>query len=304
MAKEKPATSLERVRFGQLLARHMERGTRPGAADQTGAWTNKAVANLCGAASDRTVQLWKTGERLPQNIEPLLEAFFGDDHAAERLEFVAAYAAARGQADPAPAPAPPRGRLRPPQYFMGRDADVATVRAALLAEPAAILLHGPGGIGKTALTQAAADQPGVIARFGEARWFAALETAQTADLMKDAVVRALGCDPGAGFAAALARVAGRPGLLILDNLETPWEAEREAVEAALADLAEVPGLALLASLRGAASVAGPDWTLIKAVERLAPEPAQALFRRHAGRPPSDDRVLAEFTQALGACPWP
>ena len=71
-----------------------------------------------------------------------------------------------------------------------------------------------------------------------------------------AIVDALGLpaerDPWHGIEAAL-RPA--PALLVLDNLETPWEHHPTDVEDLLSRLARVPGVALAASIRGGA-VAG------------------------------------------------
>jgi nucleoside phosphorylase len=47
---------------------------------------------------------------------------------------------------------------------------------------------------------------------------------------------------------ACAFLAGAPGVLALDNLETPWEGDREGTDALLAELAGIPGLVLVASV--------------------------------------------------------
>ena len=195
----------------------------------------------------------------------------------------------------------------PSPHFVGRADAVKRVRDGLLSPssntPVAILLQGGPGIGKTTLTKAVAHDPAVVERFGDNRWFVALETVQSDDSLRDAIVRGLGRDPAAGFAAALDSLKGRPALLILDNLETPWEAERQASEETLSILAQVPGLALLASFRGKERIRGPAWTLTHAVGQLDAPSAIDLFCRVAERPSlAGDPALARFIAALEGVP--
>lgn len=104
----------------------------------------------------------------------------------------------------------------------------------------------------------------MIARFGLRRWFVPLETATDRDTFDAALLTAIGLDPTAGFAAAPRRLAQAPTLLVLDNLETPWERAGLAIEARLGELAAVPGVALLASFRGQEAVGGGRWALVAA----------------------------------------
>src|ERR1019366_9221640 len=114
----------------------------------------------------------------------------------------------------------------------GRDAEIATLTEVLLAPRAAVLVLGGPGIGKTTLTHAVATCDALAASFGERRWFAKLETAKDAATLRTAVVQALGLNPAdpAAFDHAVARVRESRGLLVLDNLETPWEADALAVQ--------------------------------------------------------------------------
>jgi tetratricopeptide (TPR) repeat protein len=210
---------------------------------------------------------------------------------------------------PNPPPPPPDTlassipRLTP--YFAGRDdAVMATVNALVAPEGLpTILVQGGPGIGKTEMTKAIARHADIVARFGERRWFVRLENAHTADKMKDVITRALGCDPQYGFQAALGSLHGKLSLLVLDNLETPWEpiAEREAIEEALADLAAVQGVALLASMRGHEWMKIPKWQL-QALPVLLPEDAYSLFAAIAGSWVLTDPILSDFMAALGGLP--
>ncbi len=145
--------------------------------------------------------------------------------------------------------APPR-----PERFVGREVLAERLTATILREPAAsAVLLGPAGIGKSTLTLAAMNRPSVVARFGERRWFVRLDTAKSAEAAVGLVAAALGITPrGLPLPEVRAFLANAPGVLALDNLETPWEGERGLTETLLGELAGTEGLALLASVRGAA----------------------------------------------------
>lgn len=137
----------------------------------------------------------------------------------------------------------------PPVRCFGRDADAAALIAALdTTDQAALLVLGAAGIGKTTLTRRVATDNAIVARFGHRRWFVELETANDAASMQAAIIRAIGLNPAAAyFAQALAFLARSRGLLVLDNLETPWEHDLRAVQDTLQMLATTPGVSLLAS---------------------------------------------------------
>ena len=143
-------------------------------------------------------------------------------------------------------------------------------------------------MGKTTMTREAATPVRDDRKFGHRRWFVELETAPNAEALEKAIIVALGLDPAsARFDAALARLGQAPGLLVLDNLETPWDGEREKVEAVLASLHRVPQLALLASIRGNEPPAGVRWTRQRTMHPLeAPHDSRDVSRhrdRHQGR---------------------
>jgi tetratricopeptide (TPR) repeat protein len=190
-------------------------------------------------------------------------------------------------------------------HFVGRADEVNQLAAIISADDAgsAVLLQGGPGIGKTELTKAIAHHEQVAAHFAERRWFIQLETASTADAMRDAIARRIGCDPAQGFPAALAVLAEKPSLLVLDNLETPWEPinERRATEQALAELAQTPGLAILASFRGRDWLKEPNW-LCHLVEPLDVDACIDLLSQIAGRWTLDDPHRDLFLNALGGLP--
>ena len=207
--------------------------------------------------------------------------------------------------EPPPVVKPPAAPFpRPTPHFVGRGDEVEGLARALALEGAtAILIQGGPGIGKTELTKAIADHADVTARFGEHRLFVRLETATTAAAMQDNIIRTIGCDAQYGLQAALSTLRGKQTLLLLDNLETPWEPreQREAVEQTLADLAIVPDLAVLASFRGRELVGGLRW-IEHAVEALPRSVAIELFASVAGQWVQDDPLLDNFVDALGGIP--
>jgi tetratricopeptide (TPR) repeat protein len=289
--------------FAALLDWHLDFGTRPkGHPDRPGKrWGNKEFAHAVGGVSERSVRNWRTGRNLPVDLGTIERELFGDAAPYDQWRFDLRAAFGR-------TPVPETGHVPlPPAHFLGRANDVATILDVLLTAPSpvSILIQGGPGIGKTSLTTAVAVHPEVVRRFGETnRWFAKLETATTAEAMRDAIMRAIGCDPARGFRAALASLADRPGLLILDNLETPWDpkTERHATEAVLAELGAVPGLALLASFRGRDRVGAPAWALVHPVAELGEAASIDLFRRIAQQQFVDDQHLPKFITALGGIP--
>jgi tetratricopeptide (TPR) repeat protein len=222
---------------------------------------------------------------------------------AERLRRTPASA---GPADPVPAlpRAAAVATVPLPDRCLGRDDDTnALVTALTAANPhIAVLVQGPGGIGKTTLTQQAANDDAVVARFGARRWFVELETATDRDTFDTAILLALGLDATQGFDPAISRLAQERSLLILDNLETPWSGDPVAIEQRLARLAAVPGLALLASFRGDEAVGGARWSLRHTVHPLSPDDAKTLFLDIAQQIPGDDPHLLKLLAAQGGVP--
>jgi hypothetical protein len=194
--------------------------------------------------------------------------------------------------------------VRPPRCF-GRDDDIRTLVTGLDSDAAAALLVlGPAGIGKTTLTRQVATDPAIARRFGDRRWFVELETAKDAATMQSAIVLATGHNAaGTTFAQALESLARQPCLVVLDNLETPWEQDQSAAQDALQMLVSTPGVSLLASLRGGAAPPSPRWTLRPT--RLSPlhiDEAKRLFLELAPGIAADDPLLAEFLKELGGVP--
>ncbi|GHE82530.1 ATP-binding protein [Streptomyces fumanus] len=224
--------------------------------------------------------------------------------------------------DRAPADAPrahrPRGNLRARlTSFVGRDGDIRALRDDLRAARLVTLL-GPGGAGKTRLSQEAAEAAGDIAPDGV--WLAELAPVDDPAAVPEAVLTAVGAREtvlyGAG-AEEIRAATERPGtaverlvehcgrrrmLIVLDNCEHVVDAAARLAEHLLA---HCPHLTVLATSREPLGVPGE---LLRPVEPL-PEPAalELLADRGAAARPGfctedDPEACAEICRRLDGLP--
>ena len=173
-------------RFGQLLAWHIERGTRPDGQPQIEGvrWTNQLFADAV-RTNERSVRDWRNGKYPPKDLRPIERELFGDNplYAGYRNALRRAYRLARGEdgaelagddavpgegARPAPdnvptptavsvpTPAKPIDLPYPPlgSLFKGRNDFMRQLHQSLTrgAGRSAIVssaLYGLGGVGKT-----------------------------------------------------------------------------------------------------------------------------------------------------------
>ncbi|WP_455713795.1 AfsR/SARP family transcriptional regulator [Streptomyces rubrogriseus] len=193
-----------------------------------------------------------------------------------------------GTRGPAAAPVPegfrPRGNLRARlTSFVGRDGDVERLRADLAATRLVTLL-GPGGAGKTRLSQEAAEGAGDAARDGV--WLAELAPVDDPADVPEAVLTAVGAretvlyragaeemraaTASEGQDTAVERLVEHCGrrrmLIVLDNCEHVVDAAARLTEELLA---RCPHLTVLATSREPLGVPGES---LRPVEPL-PEPA-------------------------------
>lgn len=209
----------------------------------------------------------------------------------------------------APAPVVRQGNLRARlTSFVGRESDIDALRGDL-SRARLVTLLGPGGAGKTRLSQEAAESvdPAV---WPDGVWLAELAPVDDPDAVPEAVLGALGAretvlrGAGAEELRAAERGAGEPlarlteycsrrrMLLLLDNCE-----HLIGAAAALADhlLARCPGLTVLATSREPLGVPGE---FVRPVEPLpAPTALRLLAERGAAALPGF-RVDADGATAV------
>ncbi|MET7723788.1 AfsR/SARP family transcriptional regulator [Streptomyces mirabilis] len=212
---------------------------------------------------------------------------------------------------------PPPGNLRARlTSFVGRAADIDTIREDLAAARLVTLL-GPGGAGKTRLSQEAAETVADTAPDGV--WLAELAPVEDPNAVPEAVLTAVGAREtvlrGAGaeeMRAAADRhddlhrlaeyCAKRRMLIVLDNCEHVVDAAARLVEELLE---RCPGLTVLATSREPLGVPGE---LLRPVEPL-PEPfaLRLLADRGAAARPGfrvedDPAATAEICRRLDGLP--
>lgn len=137
-----------------------------------------------------------------------------------------------------------------PKIFHGRTAELAALVGVLTkSNSGRIAILGAGGMGKTSLARATLHHPEIIARY-ENRFFVSADSATNSIELAALLGAHVGLKPSKNLTRAVVQYFAQNtklGLLVLDNLETPWEPResRTAVEEFLALLSGVPHLALI-----------------------------------------------------------
>ncbi|KAJ7254841.1 P-loop containing nucleoside triphosphate hydrolase protein, partial [Mycena rebaudengoi] len=150
-----------------------------------------------------------------------------------------------------------------PQIFHGREAELQDVVNILVQDSAHIAILGAGGMGKTSLATAALHNPQVEAKYSH-RYFVPCHSSPICNELAATIADHIGMQKGSNMAKRIAHYFAHapPSLLVLDNLETPWEilSSRAEVEEFLSLMTDVPQLGLKITLRGAERPSKIKWT--------------------------------------------
>jgi predicted ATPase len=199
--------------------------------------------------------------------------------------------------------------------FVGRETEVAEVKALLEQSPLVSVL-GMGGLGKTRLTLRAASE--LLPRFADGAWFVDLTAVSDPNLVVSAAARTfdLHDEPGRPLVEVLcAFLKPRRALLLLDNCEHVLDAAAALVDALLA---AAPHVRVLASSREPLDVPGEQCYPIRPLpmpppgadlDALRRSPAARMFadRARAQQPSfaldrEDPAMLAELMARLEGIP--
>ncbi|KAJ7494036.1 P-loop containing nucleoside triphosphate hydrolase protein, partial [Mycena latifolia] len=169
-----------------------------------------------------------------------------------------------------------------PKIFHGRDLELHEILKALHQDAARVAILGAGGMGKTSLARAALHHPTIVAKY-DCRFFIPCDSVTSDIELATLIGTHLGLKPQKDLKKPIIQYFSRsnPCLLILDNLETPWEPResRGEIEEFLSLLTDVPHLALLITMRGAERPGKVHWThpFLPPLRPLSNEAARNIF---------------------------
>ncbi|KAJ7716774.1 P-loop containing nucleoside triphosphate hydrolase protein, partial [Mycena metata] len=187
-----------------------------------------------------------------------------------------------------------------PKIFHGRDLEFADILKLFNQDTPRMAILGAGGIGKTSLARAILHHEQITTKYQGNRFFIACDTMSTKVELAGLIGAHLEIKPGKDLTQAVLWHFSNapPSLLILDNLETPWEPveSRNNIEEFLSLLTDITGLALVVTMQGAERPAKVRWTcpFLLPLQPLPQEAARKMFLDIA-----DDRhSMEEVDQVL------
>lgn len=164
------------------------------------------------------------------------------------------------------------------------------------------LLGGPG-MGKSNLALNALHDPKVADRFGNWRLFVRGDGALSRKQLVDEIAGNLGMATGQNLEeAVLHRLSEQACLLVLDNLERPWQADAEEIEALLSRLFALPELSCVATVRGNEKPAHIPWQSFPTLKKLPAGAARELFLSIAGEEFEKDPLLGKLIREMDGLP--
>src|SRR5271165_7026924 len=194
--------------------------------------------------------------------------------------------------------------LPPAPRCFGRERELDDLVAVLLAEnPQPVPILGPPGIGKTTISLAALHDSRVVQRYGARRYFIRCDGIKTREALAAQIGLVVGLQPGPGIETAVLSALSRgPTALVIDNAETPWEADTLRVEEFLGQVAGISTLALVASVRGMQRPFGVRWRESIQPTRLSRQAAHDAFLAIAGQKFKNEPHLDDLLFALDCVP--
>ena len=161
-----------------------------------------------------------------------------------------------------PSPVDPSSRRIPPkpQIFHGRDALVNALAHKLAAvsdsgKYAHIAILAAGGMGKTSVALAVMEHEIVVGAFSrDSCYWIPCDQMTSSSLLLDTLYSHLHVErvTERSFDDILDKLSSLsdPAVLLLDNFETPWAADKEEAERILRAIAGMPKVAILMTMRG------------------------------------------------------
>ncbi|KAG1874952.1 hypothetical protein F4604DRAFT_1680811 [Suillus subluteus] len=186
--------------------------------------------------------------------------------------------------------APKNRQIKPPSrpaMLYGRD-DLVAELTNLVINDEHLVLIGPGGMGKSSVAKAIINEPLVIQKFADRRFFVTYDDLDpstiTFETLMTRFARALGIeiagsDPVRQISSFLDSACA---LVVLDNAETFEEASASSalgdIPPAIAEIANVPGVILILTSHSRRNAPNVEW-ITKDIPPLDLSSAQAVFFR-------------------------
>ncbi|KAJ7023970.1 hypothetical protein C8F04DRAFT_1303410, partial [Mycena alexandri] len=170
-----------------------------------------------------------------------------------------------------------------PKIFHGRESELADILKLFSQGTPRIAILGAGGMGKTSLARIVVHHEEITTKYLENRFFVACDTVSSKPELAGLIGAHLGMKPGNDLTQVVLQhfSSSPPTLLMLDNLETVWEAtkSRKEIEEFLSLLTDINSLALVITMRGAERPSRVQWTrpFLLPLPPLAQDAARKMF---------------------------
>ncbi|WP_051767817.1 tetratricopeptide repeat protein [Amycolatopsis vancoresmycina] len=205
-----------------------------------------------------------------------------------------------------PALVSPAEPLPPPavDLCVGRDTQVAGVVAGWKAGRSVVVAGGPG-IGKSTVLGRAVTDPAIVAAFGARRFVVSCDGAESAAAVVDKMALVLGVAPGEHLRnRVLAFVREAPCVLILDNFETPADADPAGAVGLVAEVRAGAADSTVVGIgyRGGGAPVGLTGMAETVLGPLSPAAAAEVFSEVAGDRHRGDPMVTVLVAELDGVP--